>query len=83
MKTRAKLVCTGVEPNVSGEVDTAVKHGEQVSFCSQYNTEDSAEDNSFSAATPSASFGMFVSNPELYGAFEVGKAYYFDITACD
>lgn len=76
MNTRAKLVCQKVTENVVNDV----KDGESVEFMTQYNAEDSPEDNSFSKYTPSATGTFYISNPELFGNFVVGKAYYFDIS---
>lgn len=64
------------DPNVS--TDGQTKYGETVRFMARYS--DNPEDNSFAAATPSASTEMFISNPNLYGHFAPGKVYYFDIT---
>lgn len=75
------MVCTSVSESGNGSTTAPEKYGENVSFTAQYTG--SPEDNTFSAATPTASMSMFVSNPELYGKFEVGKAYYFDITEAE
>lgn len=83
MNTRAKLVCVKVEPQDNGATANTEKIAERVSFETRYNTEDSKEDNSYSLYTPSANMSMNVTNPELFGKFEEGKAYYFDITACN
>lgn len=77
--TRAKLTCMAVDPIADEEKKVL---GEQVTFSACYDTKDAPEDNSFSKYTPSASFVMHVTNPDLYGKFEAGKAYYFDITPC-
>ena len=82
MKTRAKLICVGVTPSMSDTSATATKYGEQVDFRTQYDAADTPEDNSFASATPSAEFSMLVTNESLYGQFEAGKAYYFDVTPC-
>ena len=81
MNTRAKMVCTSVTDSTNGSTTAPEKHGEQVTFTAQYTG--SPEDNTYSAATPSASMTMLVSNPELYGKFVEGKAYYFDITEAE
>ena len=73
--TRAKLTCMEVTP--------VNEYGQQVTFSACYDTANVPEDNSFSKYTPSASFVMSVTNPDLYGKFEAGKAYYFDITPCE
>lgn len=79
MNTRAKLVCVSVTPDALDET----KKGESVTFDAIYDAANSQEDNTFSKFTPSAGYTMFVSNPELFGVFEVGKPYYFDITPCE
>lgn len=81
MNTRAKLVCTKVSPSFSagGEEET-VKTQETIEFETRYNAADSAEDNSYSKYTPSASMRMVVTNERIFGSFEEGKAYYFDIS---
>lgn len=40
----------------------------------------SPEDNTFAAATPSATLDMSITNPETVGFFELGQAYYVDFT---
>lgn len=67
MNIKAKMKCTNVTKHDSGEV---------VSF--EAVVSGSEENKSFSAATPSASLTMNVSNPVARGAFEVGKEYYLD-----
>lgn len=83
MNTRAKLVCTSIKPFDNGATANPEKTGEAIEFTTQYNTNDAPEDNSFSKATPSANFNMVLTNDALFGSFEVGKAYYFDITPCE
>lgn len=83
MTTRAKLVCSEVKVTDDGAIANPQKTGEQVKFESRYNSEDSPEDNTFSKFTPWANMGMSITNPELFGNFIEGKAYYFDITACE
>jgi len=46
-------------------------------------TNGSAEDNTYSKYTPSASLTMMVSNPELMGKFEPGQTFYVDFTAAE
>lgn len=41
------------------------------------------EDNSFSSATPSATFSMAVTNPKVRGLFKPGQRYYVDFTETD
>lgn len=40
----------------------------------------SAEDNSFSAATPMATFELTITNPDAAEFFELGKQFYADFT---
>lgn len=77
MQVRAKLVCQSV--NETTDSGTGEKNGEKVAFATVYDTANSPEDNNFSKYTPSASFEMYVENPDLFGKFEPRKAYYFDI----
>lgn len=83
MTTRAKLVCQSVKEIDNGATANPVKTGEQIDFRTQYNQTDSKEDNGYSIYTPNANFSMAVTNSEIFGNFEVGKAYYFDITPCE
>lgn len=39
------------------------------------------EDNTFAAATPSASVDISITNPNTVGFFELGKTYFVDFTA--
>ena len=41
------------------------------------------EDQRFQKATPSGVFEMMCTNPTALAQFELGKAYYFDITAVE
>jgi hypothetical protein len=49
-------------------------------FSAQYDTA-IPEDQRFAKATPSGTFTMQCDNPAANDRFELGKAYYFDITA--
>lgn len=80
MTTRAKLTCVSIQTLDNGATANPVKTGELVKFESRYNSEDSPEDNTFSKYTPFANMTMNITNESLFGAFEDGKAYYFDIT---
>ena len=70
MTVRGKFVCVKTE-HVS--YDTSVKY----TFAPRYDTS-IPEDQRFNTATPSGEFWMSVNNPAV--AFELGKAYYLDIT---
>lgn len=78
-QVRAKLQCVDVAPFDNGATENPEKAGEVVKFEARYDAADSEEDNSFSKYTPSANMTMCVTNPDVFGAFEVGKKYYFDI----
>lgn len=56
------------------------KNGEQISAHAVYGGSTNAEDNTFSAATPSLSLTMFVNNPAVFGKLKQGKKYYLDFT---
>lgn len=70
MKVRAKLTVESV---------TSYQHQvESVKLSAQYSH--SKEDNTFAAATPSASMELCVSNPDLLGKFKPGDQFYADFT---
>lgn len=80
MNTRAKLVCVKVEETDNGHTSNPEKTGENVTFETRYNAEDSPEDNSYSKYTPFANAYLSITNPDLFGTFVEGDAYYFDIS---
>lgn len=53
-----------------------------LTFSAQYDTS-IPEDQRFQEATPSGTFEMLCTNPKALEQFELGKAYYFDITPAD
>lgn len=71
---RAKLICNSVEsyPTVGDKTE------EKVSFSAVCSG--NPEDNSFAKATPFAYFTMQIQNPEVFGKFQAGNAYYADLT---
>ncbi len=73
MKIRAKIQISSAFPNEFGG-------GEQVYAHGVYGGSTNAEDNSFSAATPSLMLQMNVTNPDVIGKLEKGKKYYIDFT---
>lgn len=81
-KVRAKLTCMSVEETTDGATSPK-KTGEYIKFQAVYDSNNSPEDNNFSKYTPFAEYSMSVTNPNVYGFFVSGKAYYFDITSCD
>lgn len=73
---RCKFTVTSAAPSYpdapAGQQDVMLE--------TRYDPELSKEDNAFSNATPSGQMRFVVSNPNLAGFFEAGKAYYIDIT---
>jgi len=54
-------------------------NGRALKFSAQYdNTIE--EDRRYAESTPTAQVEMFVDNPAALAQFDLGKAYYFDIT---
>lgn len=51
----------------------------RLKFMAQYDST-IPEDQRFQKATPTGEFSMSVDNPAALDQFELGKAYYFDIT---
>lgn len=81
-KMRAKMRVSNVisHTNPDGKIT-----GEQLKFnavCKEggYPSDGSDENNSFAKWTPNAELNMSVNNPELFGQFEIGQAYYVDFT---
>lgn len=73
-KVRAKMVCTGITPNINDQ--------KTVDF--QAVTTGSEENKSFSRWTPCANLSMCISNETTAGdAFEVGKEYFLDFTPAE
>jgi hypothetical protein len=64
------------------QIGSAIKgeYGETVTAHGVYGGSTNAEDNTFSAATPSLMLQMNVSNPDAIGQLEQGKKYYIDFT---
>jgi hypothetical protein len=56
-------------------------NSEEVQLNANYS--DNKEDNTYSAATPSAKFEMTISNPDAKGFFIPGKKYYVDFVECN
>jgi hypothetical protein len=81
MRVRAKFQIQSIEcysfPPESGSVKLAAV----------YSSDNNAEDNSFSQATPSANLQMHVSNPSAFkvfaDAFHAKKAIYADFTVAE
>lgn len=68
---RAKIKIDSVE---------RTEYADNLTMSAVYSGEKNSEDNTFSKATPSASFKMSITNPALLGKFEPGKKYYVDFT---
>ena len=49
-----------------------------VSKCDGYPEDGSDENNTFAKFSPSICVDMFIANPALVGAFEVGETFYID-----
>ena len=73
MKIRAKI-----------EISSAFRfegyEGETINAHAVYGNSTNAEDNSFSAATPSLNLQMWITNPAAIGQLQKGKKYYIDFT---
>lgn len=73
---RAKFLVTKVSP--VGDSGT-----EEVQLSAVYGGETNAEDNQFSAATPSGNLNMHISNPGAIGVLKPGQKYYLDFTLAE
>lgn len=73
MKIRAKIQISSAFKSQSGDAEQINAHG-------VYGGSTNAEDNTFSAATPSLNLQMYVSNPAVIGQLQQGKKYYIDFT---
>lgn len=64
------------------QIGSAIKneYGERVVAHAVYGGSTNAEDNTFSAATPSLHLDMNISNPDAIGKLVQGKKYYLDFT---
>jgi hypothetical protein len=78
MNIRAKFLC--VSATLQNHVGT--DDAELVKLSAVYS-ENNTEDNSFSAATPSASAELLITNPDAIGVFAPGKHYYADFTCVE
>ena len=73
MKIRAKIQISSAFKSNGYEGETINAHG-------VYGGSTNAEDNTFSAATPSLNLQMHVNNPAVIGQLQQGKKYYIDFT---
>lgn len=58
---------------------TKVVYGESIKM-NAVCYDDNDENKSFSQATPTGSYEMFVNNEKLFGVFQPGQEYYLDFT---
>ena len=56
------------------------KSGERVQMSPVYSDDPSSENYSFSQATPGGSIEMSITNPDAFGAFELGGEYLIEFT---
>lgn len=54
------------------------EYAEDLVFDAVYSGDKNSEDNTFSAATPSASLKMSITNKALWGTFAPGQKFYVD-----
>lgn len=73
-KMRAKVVVDHVTRHVNAE---------QLQMNAVYGGSTNAEDNTFSEATPSASFSMTITNKSLFGQFNPGDKFYVEFTPAE
>lgn len=62
---------------------TRHEHSEVLKLGAVYGGTTNAEDNTFSAATPSASLEMHITNKALWGQFAPGQKFYLDFTPAE
>lgn len=79
--TRAKMEVSGLTKNTdaNGAV-TGVHLSMRAVAASQYPDDGTDEDNDYARWSPSGSLSLYIANPTLFDAFEVGKKYYIDIS---
>lgn len=75
--TRAKMTVRTVEKQ--GDDQETVRFA-AVGVSGNYPEDGSDENNTFAKFTPNADLSLTIRNPALIGKFEVGKAYYVDLT---
>jgi len=87
MAVRAKMRCTGV--NTSGAIcastDKENPFGKMITVTLQpvYGGADDKANAEWSKWTPSGELKLAITNPAAYEQFEVGKAYYVDLTPAE
>jgi hypothetical protein len=80
MTVRAKFVCSSV--TFHGDPRTNPNAQRTYKFTPQYDMS-IPEDRRFQKATPWGEFTQTIDNPAVFDQFEVGKAYYLDLTAVE
>lgn len=58
-------------------------YGEELKLTAVYSGDKNHEDNTFSSATPSATFVMTITNKELWGKFKPEQKFYVDFTEAE
>lgn len=76
---RAKVKCTEVRSNETGDVLTFVP----VAKSGTYPPDGSDEDNTYAKFSPGGKFELHVQNPALLGQFRPGQKYYVDFTPAE
>ena len=62
---------------------TKTQYSEKLKLSAVYSGDKNSEDNTFSEATPDASFEMSITNKALHGQFKPGETFYVDFTPAD
>lgn len=78
MTVRAKFYVYNIEEVKVGE--TQEKEGEYIYMQAVACASEVDPNHTWSKWTPSGSFQMYVTNPQVFGSFEKGKEYFIDIT---
>ena len=73
---RAKMKCVRAEAEINSE---GKQYQEQLGFTPVYGKAGTVN-GEWSRWTPSGAANFVVTNPALFGKYEVGKCYYFDVT---
>ena len=82
MAVRAKMRCTGRREWTNGGYD-AVQGGVEVTLQAVYGTGQDDVNTGWSKHTPSGEVKLHITNPEAFKQFEIGKAYYVDLTPAE
>ncbi len=65
---------------VQVETVNSSRYSDEVTMTAVYTNDKNKEDNTFSEATPNASFKMTISNKALHGKIRPGQKFYVDFT---